>query len=554
MALAYVIMPYAKEFDRVYRNLIKPAVEACGLECRRTDKDMRGGNVMQNVIRDLAQAKIVIADISTRRNPDYPDLQEYNWNVAYELGVRHALSKRGTVILCNEDTALPYDITGYDVILYPRDWLDKDLDDEIIDKIISRINVTMSSEVVSDGPVHDNFTTLPENLLQFLNTSDDNEQKQIKELRAQLEELREKNHSLQELVDQAGLDSQRTKVKTENTETLILKAIENSKYNGDTAVNTMREFLRDGKTEEFARFLAKVLDCGYLDETDCKIIYSMCRGLDNPTIVRIFLERAVEFYPDSEELQGFLADTYSDDYRTRDKALSMANSMIGLTKRNGKYELQQKVRSARMLASFFNVYHSLKMYKDIIDVGHQLLDLSPNNRSLILRNIIHAYRCLEMYDLAQEYARTLIAEDPMDDRNHSAAFNLQYSLHRYEAAYRELEKCIACDSDDTDYYRQMAAIICDERIARSSSGEYIQINKTEKQQYAVPFLIRAIMIDDKFLNDAVAFMRNNNFRSTLQQLVHVLQSGGSMEKEFANLDYSAVDMCADVDCTTWEDE
>ena len=226
MALAYVIMPYAKELDRVYRNLIKPAVEACGLECRRTDKDMRGGNVMQNVIRDLAQANIVIADISTRRNPDYPDLQEYNWNVAYELGVRHALSKRGTVILCNEDTALPYDITGYDVILYPRD--DKDLDDEIIDKIISRINVTMSSEVVSDSPVHDIFTTLPENLLQFLNTSDDNEQKQIKELRAQLEELREKNHSLQELVDQAGLDSQRTKVKTENTETLILKAIENS--------------------------------------------------------------------------------------------------------------------------------------------------------------------------------------------------------------------------------------------------------------------------------------------------------------------------------------
>lgn len=72
MALAYVIMPYAKEFDRVYRNLIKPAVEACGLECRRTDKDMRGGNVMQNVIRDLAQANIVIADISTRRNPDSP--------------------------------------------------------------------------------------------------------------------------------------------------------------------------------------------------------------------------------------------------------------------------------------------------------------------------------------------------------------------------------------------------------------------------------------------------------------------------------------------------
>lgn len=552
MGLAYVIMPYDKAFDRVYRNLIKPAVEACELECKRTDKAGKGGQVMANVIHDLAEAQIVIADISAVKHSEHSDVLLHNWNVAYELGIRHALSKKGTIILCNEESNLPYDISGYDIILYPSDWLDRDLDDEIIRKIVTCIKTNLTPDVSSDSPVHDIFSSLPGNLIQFFNTSDDAEQRQIQELNAQIASLKKDNAVLQEMIDNAGLNADTSKQKAKSTEEQILEAIENSKYISDTAVDTLRDLFQDGKKEEFARFLAKVLDYGYLDEGDCRRVFGMCSKLDNPTIVRIFLERAVEFYPDNEELQGFLADTYSDDYRTRDRALSMANKMIGLNKKNGKIELQNKVRSSRMIGSFFNVYISLKLYKEIIDVGYQLLDVSPNNKALILRNIILAYQSLEQFDDAIRVAKQLIAEDPSDDQNHYCLFGLFYSMHNYKAAYCELEKSIACDSEYTEYYHKLAALICDEKIARNTSGEYVQIMKSEKESYAVPFLIRALLIDDTFLDKALVFMRNNRFNDSFTRLFNTIQNHNDIEEAFSNLDYSAVNACADVDCTKWE--
>ena len=544
MSIAYVIMPYAKEYERVYRNLIKPAVEQCDMVCKRTDKDSNGGHVISSVIHDLTENDVVIADISG-----------CNWNVAYELGIRHAMCQKGTIILCNDSTQFPFDISGYDIINYATDWLDLDLDDEIIDKIVSRIKKIRSGETVSDSPVHDIYPSLPNTLLQFLNTADDTEQKQIQQLQTEIDKLREKNKALQERIEQAGLDTEKTKQQSASTESLILEAIENGKYISDTAVNALRELLDDGKKEDFARYLSKVLDVGYLDESDCRSVYYMCRKLDNPTIVRIFLESAVEFYPDSEELQGFLADTYSNDYRTRDRALSMANSMIGLSIRNGNKVLEKKVRSSRMIASFFNVYISLKLYKEMVEVGYLLLEGSPSHKSLIRRNLIVAYQKLEQYDKADEIAKALVEDDPMEGLNHYRVFQLHAAKHEYFAAYRELEKSLACDSEDTDYYEGLASIICDQRIARNAAGEYIRIQTSEKEYYAAPFIICAILASPDYVNDAAAFLRRNRFTNTLQRLISCIQNGdGNLRNEFSDLDFTPVYACMDVDCTGWETE
>jgi tetratricopeptide (TPR) repeat protein len=100
---AFVAMPFGiKEdidFNAVFRELIKPALEGAGFEVFRADEEMRAGNIRTDMFQELLLADLVVADLSI----DNP-------NVWYELGVRHALRKRGVVqITCRRDQ-MPFDL------------------------------------------------------------------------------------------------------------------------------------------------------------------------------------------------------------------------------------------------------------------------------------------------------------------------------------------------------------------------------------------------------------------------------------------------------------
>jgi tetratricopeptide (TPR) repeat protein len=100
---AFVAMPFGiKEdidFNAVFGELIKPALEGAGFEVFRADEEMRAGNIRTDMFQELLLADLVVADLSI----DNP-------NVWYELGVRHALRKRGVVqITCRRDQT-PFDV------------------------------------------------------------------------------------------------------------------------------------------------------------------------------------------------------------------------------------------------------------------------------------------------------------------------------------------------------------------------------------------------------------------------------------------------------------
>jgi tetratricopeptide (TPR) repeat protein len=87
------------DFNAVFRELIKPALEGAGFEVFRADEEMRAGNIRTDMFQELLLADLVVADLSI----DNP-------NVWYELGVRHALRKRGVVqITCRRDQ-MPFDL------------------------------------------------------------------------------------------------------------------------------------------------------------------------------------------------------------------------------------------------------------------------------------------------------------------------------------------------------------------------------------------------------------------------------------------------------------
>ena len=110
----FIIMPFGKsgtdEFDRnlkIYQIMIKPVVEACNYQSIRADELEHFGNITRDIIELLHESDLVIADLSGK-----------NANVFYELGVRHALYRCGTIPIIREGETLPFDIANYRAIFY----------------------------------------------------------------------------------------------------------------------------------------------------------------------------------------------------------------------------------------------------------------------------------------------------------------------------------------------------------------------------------------------------------------------------------------------------
>ncbi len=104
MALhVFVAMPYGvKEginFNKVYDDYIKPALEGAGFEVFRADEETRAGSILTDMFQELLLADLVVADLSI----DNP-------NVWYELGVRHALRMRGVVLIQCQRDYQPFDV------------------------------------------------------------------------------------------------------------------------------------------------------------------------------------------------------------------------------------------------------------------------------------------------------------------------------------------------------------------------------------------------------------------------------------------------------------
>ncbi|HUK32110.1 MAG TPA: TRAFs-binding domain-containing protein [Candidatus Acidoferrum sp.] len=108
--LCFVLMPFGKktdgagrvvDFDEVYKQLIAPAVRAAELEAIRADEEQVGGSIHKPMFERLMLCDYAVADL-TGANP----------NVYYELGIRHAVRPRSTIILFAGGTPLPFDIAN----------------------------------------------------------------------------------------------------------------------------------------------------------------------------------------------------------------------------------------------------------------------------------------------------------------------------------------------------------------------------------------------------------------------------------------------------------
>lgn len=114
--LCFILMPFGKkpnpagaliDFDRVYGDLIAPAVKEADLEPLRADEETAGGIIHKPMFERLILCPFAVADLTLA-----------NANVFYELGIRHAFRPWSTVPIIAEDNRLPFDVQMLRTIHY----------------------------------------------------------------------------------------------------------------------------------------------------------------------------------------------------------------------------------------------------------------------------------------------------------------------------------------------------------------------------------------------------------------------------------------------------
>ena len=156
MARAFVIRPFGQkkdssgkklDFESISKELIEPALVAADLGGGTTGEIVDAGNIREDMFALILEADLVVCDITI-----------LNANVFYELGVRHALRKRRTVLIKGQ----PSDSTPFDLLT------DRYLAYQLAnpgaskDKLVETIQATMKSERETDSPIFGLLPSLPE--------------------------------------------------------------------------------------------------------------------------------------------------------------------------------------------------------------------------------------------------------------------------------------------------------------------------------------------------------------------------------------------------------
>jgi len=102
----FVAMQFGQPYDTLYKEVIYPRATDLGLNVIRIDEVAGPGIIFEDIKRQIAEAKIIVAEITAP-----------NQNVYYELGYAHALNKP-TILLAQRGKELPFDIRSYRVIFY----------------------------------------------------------------------------------------------------------------------------------------------------------------------------------------------------------------------------------------------------------------------------------------------------------------------------------------------------------------------------------------------------------------------------------------------------
>lgn len=103
---AFVLMPFDREFDDIYKYGIKNSAEELDIIAERVDEQHFSETILERVYRQIDNSDFIVADMTGK-----------NANVFYEVGYAHAKGKLCALLTQNVDD-IPFDLKHHTHVVY----------------------------------------------------------------------------------------------------------------------------------------------------------------------------------------------------------------------------------------------------------------------------------------------------------------------------------------------------------------------------------------------------------------------------------------------------
>jgi hypothetical protein len=133
------------DFNHIYFDVVKPAVESTGLQCMRGDELKTGDLILKSIFNAVLNSDIMIADLTI-----------HNANVLYELGIRHTARRGLTILLSDVQYKLPYDL-----VHTMAQWYELDSEGKLSGNAAEELR-TKITKAIGNGKTEENTSPLYE--------------------------------------------------------------------------------------------------------------------------------------------------------------------------------------------------------------------------------------------------------------------------------------------------------------------------------------------------------------------------------------------------------
>jgi tetratricopeptide (TPR) repeat protein len=418
----FVIMPIKKsgtpehEHFKAIFNLIKPICERRGYLVIRADDVQKSGAITKDIVTRLGESDLVIADLT-----------DLNPNVFYELGVRHALRGRGTVMILDEarTSDIPFDLSAYRVIKFVGQLTGISTLETGLDAFLTG-GSDAEHTALRDNPVHDWFPMLPLNVIGSAAESNEGP------LRGTIKQLQDRLGRYEQAYGVEGVGQ----VKDRSPLSAILSAITDAE-DGLLPGHIIEQLDSDFKERNIVGFLNRirvVVERNIrLSPTAFLTIAGWASILDLNDVSKALFDQALAFYPTDVNIRRrYLSRlAHSDDPADRKKAREELPDLMAARISGDKVIVTNPKRvkgDLGLVGILLDAYHNDNLHAEALQIADKFFAAFPD-RTEIIRNYARALETSGRPTEAMDFYRKAIFAKDVDD---TSAVWLGSELHNQE--------------------------------------------------------------------------------------------------------------------------
>jgi tetratricopeptide (TPR) repeat protein len=512
--VCFVIMPYGQDADRralnsaVYEQIIEPVARSKGYEVHRADtRDVAVGNISQSIVTDLVLADLVIADMS-----------ELNANVFYELGVRHALHRNGTVIIIQDGYTIPFDLSQYVTVRYTATLPGLAAAHEKITQAVTAQEtalalVTPNSETPADNPVWDFFPSLSS----VRSTGTDIAlQSEVTRLSAELQS------AMDALVSQ-GIDITGRVTQTESILRSLREANELVQKGGMPALLELRMAAQNNDINLFEGLLQQIMTTPMLTSENYREISEMCKDLGLTPHRVIVLREANRLFPNDTSIVAHLAVAYGDQPQPEMvmRGRQLMEESMGIEYRHGLPSATSRTMDEFVpLAALLDIYMAQEDWEAMKGFCLSARDQGLTS-NLIEKNLGRALLYLKDFEGAEAALLAAADAEPANDTISTLLSELYRRTGDFEKALVTQEQALIIDADASNWANLGVEILQNGRIHDAEGKLCGPIPRKERYAEAEVIFNRALQLDSSvaFRQLVAKILLNRSLRTSAQQVL-----------------------------------